>query len=72
MYGNWKFETYDENEKIIAEQIRPLTICHAYRQEMKWLVELCGFEIVDIYKDYVWNNADVCLNASFLYLLWCI
>lgn len=58
MYGNWKFETYDENEKIIAERIRPLTMRQTYRQEMKWLVELCGFEIVDIYKDYVWNKAD--------------
>ena len=58
MYGNWKFETYDENEKIIAERIRPLTMRQTYRQEMKWLVELCGFEIVDIYKDYAWNKAD--------------
>ena len=29
-----------------------------YRQEMKWLIELCGFEIVDIYKDYAWDKAD--------------
>jgi len=29
-----------------------------YRQEMKWLVELSGFEVVEIYKDYVWNKAD--------------
>ena len=52
MHGNWKFETYDESGKIIAERIRPLTMRQTYRQEMKWLIELCGFEIVDIYKNY--------------------
>ena len=49
---------FDENGEIIAERIRPLTMRQTYRQEMKWLVELCGFEVVDIYKDYVWNKAD--------------
>lgn len=58
MHGNWKFETYDDNGDVVDTRIRPLTMRQTYRQEMKWLVELCGFEIIDIYKDYVWNRAD--------------
>ena len=58
MHGNWKFETYDDNGTVIGERIRPLTMRQTYRQEMKWLAELCGFEVVDIYKDYQWNRAD--------------
>ena len=58
MHGNWKFETYDDDGMVIGERIRPLTMRQTYRQEMKWLAELCGFEVVDIYKDYRWNKAD--------------
>lgn len=58
MYGNWKFVTYDERGEIIGERIRPIMMRQTYRQEMKWLVELCGFEILDIYRDYKGNKAD--------------
>jgi len=58
MHGNWKFETLEEDGNIVGERIRPLTMRQTYRQEMKWLVELSGFEVVEIYKDYVWNKAD--------------
>ncbi len=58
MYGNWKFVTYNESGKIIGERIRPIMMRQTYRQEMKWLVELCGFEILDIFRDYRGNKAD--------------
>ena len=58
MSGNWKFETLDEEGSVISERVRPVTMRQTYRQEMKWLMELCGFELVDVYKDYKWTKAD--------------
>lgn len=52
MFGNWKFETYDENGSKIAERIRPLKMRQTYKQELLYLIELCGFEVVKIYGDY--------------------
>ncbi len=57
MSGNWKFETLDENGNVIEERIRPLTMRQTYRQEMKWLIELCGFELVEVYQNYKWEKA---------------
>jgi len=58
MHGNWKFETYNENGEIIGERIRPILMRHTYRQEMKWLAELCGFEVFEIYSDFKGNRAN--------------
>ena len=58
MSGNWKFETLDDNGKVIAERVRPLKMRQTYRQEMKYLAELCGFEIVNIYGGYNREPAD--------------
>ena len=58
MTGTWKFETLNAEGIIIAERIRPLTMRQTYRQEFRWLAELCGFEIVALYKDYRWTQAD--------------
>lgn len=52
MSGNWKFETLDDAGNVIEERIRPLKMRQTYRQEMKYLVELFGFEVVTIYGDY--------------------
>lgn len=57
MSGNWKFETLDDEENVISERVRPLTMRQTYRQEMKWLIELCGFELIDVYADYKWISA---------------
>ncbi len=57
MHGNWKFETYDEAGNVVEERIRPLTMRQTYRQEMIWLAELCGFEVVELYDGYHWNKA---------------
>ena len=58
MAGNWKFETYDNDGNIIAERIRPLRMRQTYKQEMIYLAELCGFEVVHIYGDYHGSTED--------------
>ena len=52
MYGNWKFETLDENGRVTDERIRPLKMRQTYKQEMIYLAELCGYEVMHIYGDY--------------------
>ncbi len=58
MSGNWKFETYDDAGNKIAERIRPLKMRQTYKQELMYLAELCGFEVVEIYGDYHRSTAD--------------
>lgn len=59
MSGNWKFETYDEDGKVIGERVRPLKMRQTYRSEMFLLAELCGFEVVDIYRGYKGDKEDL-------------
>ncbi|MBP5452166.1 MAG: class I SAM-dependent methyltransferase [Treponema sp.] len=59
MYGNWKFETYNEKGEVIGERIRPLLMRQTYRSEMFLLAELCGFEVVDIYRGYNGDKEDL-------------
>ena len=57
MSGNWKFEMLDANGDIIDTRIRPQAMRHTYRQEMEYLFELCGFEVIDVYNDYCYCAA---------------
>lgn len=59
MSGNWKFETYDEDGKVIGERVRPLKMRQTYSSEMFLLAELCGFEVVDIYRGYKGDKEDL-------------
>lgn len=59
MSGNWKFETYDDEGKIIGERVRPLTMRQTYRWEIFLLSELCGFEVTDIYRGYKGDKEDL-------------
>lgn len=59
MSGNWKFQTYDAEGKLIGERIRPLTMRQTYRWEIFLLAELCGFEVVDIYRGYKGDKEDL-------------
>ena len=59
MSGNWKFETYDDEGNVIGERIRPLTMRQTYRWEMFLLAELCGFEVLDIYRGYKGDKEDL-------------
>ncbi len=67
--GSWKFETLDDSGNVIAERIRPLTMRQTYRQEMKYLAELCGFEIVDIYSGYKFRKADEFTPSDLVWVL---
>lgn len=42
---------------VVASRIRPLSIRHTYRQKMEYLLELCGFEILDVYNNYRYDAA---------------
>ena len=52
MFGNWKFETLDDDGNVIGERIRPLLMRQTYRSEVFLLAELCGYEVLDIYRGY--------------------
>ena len=59
MYGNWKFEEYDDRGEMIGERIRPLLMRQTYRWEMFLLARLCGFEVIDIYRGYNGDREDL-------------
>ena len=59
MYGNWKFEEYNEAGEIIGERVRPLLMRQTTRWEMRLLAELCGFEVQDIYRGYSGDKEDL-------------
>ena len=59
MYGNWKFEEYGADGKIIGERIRPLLMRQTTRWEMFLLARLCGFEVTDIYRGYNGDKEDL-------------
>lgn len=69
MHGNWKFETLDDQGNVIAERIRPLTMRQTYRQEMKYLIELCGFEIADLFTGYKCKHADGLTPSDLVWVL---
>lgn len=59
MYGYWKFETYDDEGNVIGERVRPLMMRQTYRSEVFLLAELCGFEVLDIYRGYHGDKEDI-------------
>ena len=59
MYGNWKFEEFNDKGEMIGERIRPLLMRQTNRWEMFLLAKLCGFEVVDIYRGYNGDREDL-------------
>jgi len=59
MHGNWKFVEYDKDGNIIGERIRPLLMRQTYRSEIFLLAELCGYEVLDIYRGYHGDKEDL-------------
>jgi SAM-dependent methyltransferase len=55
MRGSWKFETLDNHGRVAETRIRPLAMRHTNRQEMAYLFELCGYDILAVYGDYERN-----------------
>ncbi len=68
MSGNWKFETLDDEGHVVAERVRPLKMRQTYRQEMKYLLELTGYEIVNVYSGYQKVPADTAAKN----VIWCV
>ena len=58
MSGNWKFVTLGDDGEVIAERVRPLAMRQTYKQEMLYLIELCGYEVLNIYGDYHGSEED--------------
>ena len=59
MYGNWRFEEYNEAGEVIGERVRPLRMRQTTRWDMLLLAKLCGFEVVDIYRGYNGDREDL-------------
>ena len=68
MSGNWKFETLDDNGNVVEERVRPVKMRQTYRQEMKYLLELTGYEIVNVYGGYHKESAAVAAKN----VIWCV
>lgn len=66
MHGNWKFETFDEAGNKVGERVRPLKMRQTYKQELLYLIELCGFEVVEIYGDYTGSTEE---TGNYIWLL---
>ena len=58
MFGNWKFETFDDEGNKIAERVRPLKMRQTYKQELLYLIKFCGFEIVQVYGNYYMSTEE--------------
>ena len=65
MRGSWKFETLDDAGNVVDTRICHQVTRQTYRQEMEYLFELCGYEILDVYNDY-------CCNAAEDHLIWVV
>jgi 2-polyprenyl-3-methyl-5-hydroxy-6-metoxy-1,4-benzoquinol methylase len=50
--GEWKFIEYDEVGEKVKETEVPLRMRYTFRQEMKYLLELTGFNIEALYGSY--------------------
>lgn len=48
----WRFTERDETGHVLRQEEEVLTMRWIYRWEMRYLLELCGFEVVHEYSDY--------------------
>jgi len=46
------FEELDDDGRVISKTYSPLTLRYAYRYEMQYLLELCGYNIENLYGDF--------------------
>jgi len=52
MNGSCKFETLDGYGNVSDTRVCTQTTRQTYRQEMEYLFELCGYEILNVYNNY--------------------
>ena len=45
-------EELDEDGRVLAKTYAPLKLRYVFRYEMQYLLELCGFEVVQLYGDF--------------------
>lgn len=50
--GSWTFEVLDEQGEVIEKRTRPLRMRWSFEPELRHLLRLCGFEILNIYGSY--------------------
>ncbi len=46
------FEELDDTGHVISKTYRPLRLRYLYRHEMRYLLELCGFQVEELYGDF--------------------
>jgi SAM-dependent methyltransferase len=46
------YERLDEDGVVTARQHKSYTLCYIFRNEMQHLLELCGYEVEDLYGDF--------------------
>jgi SAM-dependent methyltransferase len=52
MQGMWRFVEYDEERRLLRETEVPLRMRYTFRQEMRYLLELTGFRVDELYGSY--------------------
>lgn len=52
MEGSWIFEELDERGEVIEKRTRPLRMRWSFEPELRHLLRLCGFEILNTYGSY--------------------
>lgn len=48
----WRFQEFDETGNTVREEYERLELRWTYRYEMRYLLELCGFEVLAEYSDF--------------------
>ncbi|MEW6298568.1 MAG: class I SAM-dependent methyltransferase [Thermodesulfobacteriota bacterium] len=50
--GYFLFEELDEGGQVLTKTYSPLTLRYVYRFEMRYLLELCGYQVEALYGDF--------------------
>lgn len=50
--GSWIFETLGKDDSVIEQRTRPVRLRWSFEPEMRHLLRLCGFEVLEIYSSY--------------------
>ncbi len=62
----WRFREIDESGAVVREEEEVLRLRWIYRQEMRYLLELCGFEVEAEYSDFHENPPEYGKEQIFL------
>lgn len=54
----FKFEETDRNGKLVRMRLVPLYTRYTFREEMQFLLENAGFQVVEVFRDYHQNPYD--------------